>query len=198
MGAPERVREPSPSANARGWQILWFLLDLAAIYVLVEIATPWLAGWIHNTLLPVLQHPASSSRFQFLFSHTFEFSSIPAFLLGFSNVRFRWKAAHFVWVVPALILVYEFVTFPESVFQSRFAAAFHQYFDRDFVIPEFRSWQGFAALISSNHDMTRGMAQLRFTAPFYAGVAYSLAAWLSRHTTFFQKAVKLNGQTEGA
>ena len=156
----------------------------------------WRVGYITRCYpsCSILLRPAG---FNFSFPTHSNLASFQLFFSAFL-VRFRRKAAQFVWVVPALILVYEFVTFPESVFQSRFAAAFHQYFDRDFVIPEFRSWQGFATLISSNHDMTRGMAQLRFTAPCYAGVAYSLAAWLSRRTTPFQKAVKLNGQTEGA
>jgi hypothetical protein len=196
MNIPERVKGPSPFLEEPGWLVLWFLLDLAAIYVLAEFVTPWLAGWTRGALLPALQHHTSSSRFQFLFSHTFEFSFIPAFLLGFSNARYRRKAAQFAWLVPAAILVYEFLTFPRSVFQSPFAGAFRQYFSRDFVIPEFGSWQGFASLISSNHDMARGMSQLRFTAPFYAGVAYSLAAWISCRTTLFQKPVGLGGRTE--
>jgi hypothetical protein len=182
----------------RGWQVLWFLLDLTAIYVLVNFATPWLAGWTRGTLLTVLQHPTSSSQFQFLFSHTFEFSFIPGLFLGFSNAMYRRKAAQFVWLVPAVILVYQFVVFPESVFQSRFAAAFHQYLGCDFVIPEFRSWQEFATLISSNPDMTRGMDLLRFTAPFYAGVAYSLAAWVSRLPSLHRKRLRFDGQTENA
>ena len=176
-------KEGSATNDASGWQILWFVVELAAIYVLVELIVPWLAGWTRNTLLPILQHTTSSGRFQFLFSHIFELSFIPAFVLGLINPRFRREASQFVWVIPAAILAYRFVTFSSpSVFQSRFAAAFHQYFGRGFVIPEFWNWQQLYSIATSNADMARGMAQLRFTGPFYAGVAYSVAAWIGCRT----------------
>jgi hypothetical protein len=178
MDDPTHGTGPPGADHVDGWQILWFLLDLAAVYVLVELIVPWLIGWTHNSLLPILQHPFRSGRFEFAYSHILAFSFIPAFLLGLINARFRRKAAQFVWLVPAAILAYKFVTFPSpSVFQRQFSTAFHQYFGGGFVIPESRSWQEFASIATSNADMTRGMVQLRFTAPFYAGVGYSLAAW---------------------
>ena len=187
MDAPTQGTGPSKDGSATndasGWQILWFGVELAAVYVLVELIVPWLAGWTRNTLLPILQHPTSSGRFQFLFSHIFELSFIPAFVLGLINTRFRREASQIVWVIPAAILAYKVVTFPSpSVFQSRFAAAFHQYFGRGFVIPEFWNWRQLYSIATSNADMARGMAQLRFTGPFYAGVAYSVAAWIGCRT----------------
>jgi hypothetical protein len=89
MDAPAQGTGPSqdgPATNdVGGWQILWFLLDLAAIYVLVELIVPWLAGWTRNILLLILQHPTPSGRFQFLFSHILELSFIPAFVLGLNQ-----------------------------------------------------------------------------------------------------------------
>jgi hypothetical protein len=162
-----------------GWQVLWLPLHLAAVYVLVEFFTPWLAGWTRGSLLPLLQRPTSSGRFEFLFSHILALSFVPAFLSGLINARFKHKAAQFVWLVPAAILMYKFVTFPApSVLQGQFPAAFHQYFGSGFVVPEFRNWHELFLIAGSNSDMTRGMAQLRFTAPFYAGAGYSLAAWI--------------------
>jgi len=179
-------REPA-SHIVGGWKILWFLLHLAAVYAIVEFCTPWLAGWTRGELMPLLQLPTSSSRFEFLFSHIFAFSFIPAFLFGFSNARFKHKAAQFVWVVPTVTLAYKFATFPaSSVLQSQFAAAFHQYFGSGFLIPEYRDWHEFWS-IASSYDMTRGMVQLKFTAPFYAGVGYSLAAWISCRTDLNKK-----------
>jgi hypothetical protein len=197
MGADTQGTGPSQDGPAindiSGWHILWFLLDLAAVYVLAEFLGPWLAGWTHNALLPFLQHPSPSGRFQFLFSHIFELSFIPAFVFGLINARFRRKAAQFVWLVPAAILAYKFVTFPSpSVFQSQFSAAFHQFFGGGFVIPEFRSWQEFGSIATSNADMTRGMVQFRFTAPFYAGGGYSLAAWTGCRIQPSRKLVKGN------
>ncbi len=169
--------------TAGGWQILWFLLHLTAVYAIVKFFTPWLAGWTRGTVLPLLQHPTSSSRFEFLYSHILALSFVPAFFAGLINARFRHKAAQFVWLVPTVILAYKFATFPApSVLQSQFAAAFHQYFGGGFVIGEFRNWREFWNIVESNSDMMRGMAQMQYTAPFYAGVAYSIAAWIGRRT----------------
>jgi hypothetical protein len=48
MDAPTQETGPSPdwavTNGVGGWHILWFLLDVAAVYVLVEFFTPWLAG----------------------------------------------------------------------------------------------------------------------------------------------------------
>ncbi len=177
---------PAPYRR-NGWEILWFLLHLAAVYVIVEFCTPWLAGWTRGTLLPFLGYPASSGRFEFLFSHILAFSFIPAFLAGLINVRFKHKAAQFVWLIPAAILAYKFATFPSpSAFQSQFPAAFHQFFGGAFAVPEYHNWEEFWS-IASSHDVTRGMVQLKFTAPFYAGVGYSTAACIGRRVDLHRK-----------
>jgi hypothetical protein len=198
MDASTQGTRPSQDGPARidVSDILWFLLDLAAIYVLVELIVPWLAGWTRDTLLPILHHPTPSGRFQFLFSHILELSFIPGFALGFINARFRRKAPQFVWLIPAAILAYKFVTFPSpSVFQGRIASAFHQYFGREFVMPEFRSWQELYSIATSDSDMTRGMAQLRFTGPVYASVAYSVAAWIGGRIRPSRKVTRDNDST---
>jgi hypothetical protein len=176
-------QEKPPWHSAAGWQVLWFLLHLAAVYAIVNFCTAWLAGWTRGTLLPLLQQPTTLSSFEFLFSHLFVFSFIPAFAAGLANARFKHKVAEFVWLVPAVVLTYKFLTFPTvSVLQSQSSAAFHQYFGGGFSIPDFRNWIEFWTIVRSNPDMLRGKAQLDITAPLYAGVAYSLAAWLGRRT----------------
>jgi hypothetical protein len=174
--------------SAAGWQILWYFLHLAAVYAIVEFCTPWLAGRTHGVLLPLLHHPSSSGRFEYFYSHLFAFSFIPGFAAGLLNARFKHKAAQFVWLVPAVILAYKLATFSApSVLQSQFSAAFHQYFGGGFIIPEFRDWRDFWSIVGSNPGMLRGMAQLKFTAPFYGGVGYGLAAWLARRTDLNRK-----------
>jgi len=164
------------------WRVLWFPLHLAAVYAIVNLATPWLSGWTRARLLPFFGKPTSSGGFEFLFSHLFAFSFIPAFLSGLINARFKHKAAQFVWLAPAAVLAYKFATFPaSSVLQNHFSSAFHEYFGGGFLIPEFRDWHEFWSIAGSNSDVTRGMHQLKFTAPFYAGVGYSAAAWIGRH-----------------
>ena len=169
----------STPPQAIAWQVLWFVVHLAVVYLLVTSLTPWLAGWAQSVLLPKLGWPKSVSQFQFLFSHLLVLSFVPAFVAGLANVRLRQKVAAYVWLVPSAILAYKLLTYPTvSVFQSRAMSAFHQYFEGGFLIPEYRNWQEFWSVTASNADMERGMAQLHFTAPFYAGVAYSVARWI--------------------
>jgi len=159
------------------WQFLWFLPHVVLVYAIVNFCTVPLASWTGGRLLPFLHHPTSSSSFEFLFSHIFAFSFIPAFLSGVFATRFKHNVAQFVWFVPACVLLYKFVTYQSpSVLQSHFSAAFHEYFSGGFLIGEYRNWHEFWAIVGSNPDMMRGMAQLTFTAPFYAGVGYSMAA----------------------
>jgi hypothetical protein len=182
---------PSQQAPAQrsgtGWQGLWFLAHLAAIYAIVHFCTPSLAGWTRETLLPLLQRPTDSGRFEFFFSHILAFSFIPAFLAGLLNARFKHKAAQLVWIVPALILAYKYLTFTPPSGLANQSGAFHYYFGGDFVVPEFRSYHEMFEIAASNADMSRGMDQLKFTAPFYASVGYALAAWIGCRTQVAQK-----------
>lgn len=185
-------RDKLPWHSASGWQILWFLLHLAAVYAIVKFCTAWLAGWTRGTFLPLVGQPTTSSGFEFLFSHLFVFSSIPAFAAGLANARFKHKVAEFVWLVPAVILTYKFLTFPtvSVLLQSQSSAPFHQYFGGGFSIPDFRDSHEFWTVVRSNPDILRGMAQLDITAPFYAGVAYSLATWIDRRTELSRNVVE--------
>jgi hypothetical protein len=104
------------------------------------------------------------------------------------NARFKHSVAQFVWLVPTVVLVYKFMTFPSpSVLQNQFHLAFHQYFGDGFLIPEFRNWHDFWTVVRTNPDMIREKTQLDFTAPFYAGIGYSLAAWIGHRTNLSQK-----------
>lgn len=172
-----------------GWQIVWFFLHVAVVYVIVNFGVAWLAGWTRARLFPFLQiRTTSSSQLEFLFSHLLIFSFIPAFLSGLVNARFKHKAAQFVWLVPTAMLAFKLATFPApSIFQSQMSAAFHQYFGSGFLIREFRDWHDFWSIAVSNPEMKRGMAQMTFTAPFYAGVGYSMAAWIGRRTDLHRK-----------
>lgn len=191
MDEAEGQAPPVATRRGFGWQALFFTLNLAAVYAIAKFVTPYFAGWTRGTLLPLLQRPTSSSSFEFFYSHLLAFSVIPASLSGLVNAKFRQKVAEFVWLVPAVVLAYKLVTFhPASVLQSRFAAAFHQYFGGGFSIPEFRDWREFWSIVRSTPDMLRGLAQAEYTAPFYAGVAYSIAAWIGRRAELSEKSPK--------
>ena len=186
-----QVRPPHarlPGKTAVGWTIVWFFLHLAVVYAIVNFGTPWLAGWTRGRLLPlILGRTPSSSQFEFLSSHLLAFSFVPAFLTALVNARFKHRVAQFVWLVPTAILAYKFATFPApSVLQNQLSASFHQYFEGGFLIGEFRSWDDLRSLYS-NPDMARCIAQFFYTAPFYAGVGYSLGAWIGFRTELHRK-----------
>jgi hypothetical protein len=188
-----------------GWQIVRFLLHLAAIYAIASSCPPRLAGWTRSFLLPLLKMPTASSSFQFLFSHIFAFSFIPALIAGLTNIKFKHKAAQYVWLVPTIVLAYKFVTFPippRSVLDSassvfpRFSGAFQQYFGGGFLISEFGDWNDFWRMVGSNPDMMRGMTQLSVTGPFYAGLGYCLGAWIALRFQIHQKVLERVKQWE--
>jgi|GEM_PF-1938760 len=182
---PVRSRVTSPLVS---WQALWFLLHVAAVYVLVNLCTPWLAGWVNRTLLPFLGDAASSSSLSLLFNHLFAFACVPAFIAGLVNAKLKHKAAEFVWIVPAVVLVYEIIVFQgtSSVLDQNRFLAFHYYFGSTFLLPDAHThgwgskthWEA----VRTSSDVIRALAQMKFTAPFYAGSAYSLASWISIRT----------------
>ena len=156
-----------------------YLLHLAAIYGLTQWFVLFFAGWTRGVLLPLLGHPPKTSEFQFLFSHLLAFSCIPAFIAGFGNARLRHAVAQFVWVAPGAILAYKIATYPHavSVLYATTGAGdgFYHYFDWSFTISEFSTYAEMFQLYAGNADVFRGFDQLHFTAPLYAGLAYSVA-----------------------
>lgn len=108
-------------------------------------------------------------RFEFLFSHIRALSFIPAFLS--SNQRSIQAQGRAICLAgPRRGSHVQVCDLPCTLsFEGQFPAAFHQYFGGGFVVPEFRNWNELFSIAGSNSDMTQGMAQLRFNAPFYAG-----------------------------
>jgi hypothetical protein len=171
------VETPGRASVAR--QCLRYALHLAAVYVIARTTTLWLAGRVHDTVLPLVQHRApAESSFQFVFSHLLLFSVVPALVVGFVYAQwYSHRVALFVWIVPLAILLYKFFTFPATIFEDHFVVAFHEYFGSGFMIGEFHSYRELFAL-AGTADMRRGMEQLNFTAPLYAAISYSIGTYL--------------------
>lgn len=170
---------PHPIPARTTVKALQFGLHLASVYLLVYYGSAWLAGRFHSWILPLIDPTNQTSSFQFTFSHVFAFTFIPACVAGFINSRYWPHWGSYVWTIPALLLSYKLVTFPATVFQNHFDAAFHYYFAGGFLIGEFRSYEEMFAN-ASNPDIWRGIDQLHVTGFFYAGLGYSLAAMLAR------------------
>jgi hypothetical protein len=182
------LRPAERSRTSAVWLIVRFLLHLSVVYFIAKYAVPWLSGWTQETVQPALDLPTSRSRFEFLFSHVFILSFALAFAAGLVNARFRHKAAWFVWLVPSAILAYKLITFPSaSVLSVQSHPVLYYYFAGGFHIPQFSNWQDFWTLMQKNPEMARGMAQLSYSAPFYAGVGYSTAAWIGQRLSFAEK-----------
>jgi hypothetical protein len=156
-------------------QIIRNALHLAAVYVIANTTTMWLAGRVHEWVLPLIEHhPPTVSSLQFAFSHLFLFSFFPAVLIAFIfSVWCPHRVALFVWIVPVVILAYKVVTFPATAFQDHWVPAFHEYFGGEFIIGEFHSYQDLFRLMADS-DIPRGMQQLHFTAPVYAAIGYGI------------------------
>jgi len=88
----------------------------------------------------LLQVSSRESSFQFLFNHLTILSLLCGILAGVVTAQYRHGAMKWVWVVPTLILGYRFITYPSTLFQDHFAAAFHHYLSAGFLIPEFHTY----------------------------------------------------------
>ncbi len=133
---------------------------------------------MHNTILPLIQQYAPvDGSFQFAFTYLPLFSVACCMIAGFLYATLSAnRVALFVWIVPLIVLVYGIAVYPASVLASPIAGALHHYFAGDFLIPEYHNYKQLFKIAGTNPDMTRGMDQLRFTAPLYGAIAYSIGS----------------------
>jgi hypothetical protein len=95
--------------------------------------------------------------------------------------------------VPALVLVFELIAFQgtSSVLDQNRFSAFHYYFGSTFLFPDAHTYgwgsKAYWEAVGSSPDVGRALAQLKFTAPLYASLAYSLASWLGIRTELSQR-----------
>jgi len=154
---------------------------VAAVYFSADVGIPWLAGRVHDWILPMLHHPSKQSYFEFMFNHLLVFSlvtgSIAGVAGGLSSCGRRRDIPLLIWAVPTLILLYKVVVFRGSVLESHTAAAYHEYFARNFSIPEYTDYRSLFDVAVRSSDLRRGIEQLRFSAPCYTGIAYSLSSF---------------------
>ena len=188
--------EHPPAQVSLGYQALRFVLHLGAVYLIVWFITPWVAGRWSDWVLPLLQSPEHAGRLQFLFSHVFALTFLPGLVTGFINAKYRHRVALFVWTVPSLVLLYRLFTFPATALQEYWPTVFHYYFAGDFLLPDFQSYRELFTRVAASPDFMRGMAQLRITGAFYAGIGYSLAALASMYLRSPQPAQDLSDASD--
>jgi len=100
---------------------------------------------------------------------------VPAFLGGLIKERRTNSAAMLAWMIPTSVLIYKMLQYrsPTSVLAGNSMSAFRYFFDIQRTMPTF------AQLLAG--DPVRLAQQLTVTAPFYAGIAYSLGALFHRY-----------------
>ena len=164
--------------------VLGFVLHTAAVYFSVNVCSHWLAGWLSRTFLPHLRGTSfgpMSAGIQLMYSHLFVLSFVPAAVAGSLNARFRQRAACWVWILPALLLLIVVARFPHSVLDQSWPGI--SYYFGDVEVPEYSNFQEMWQRVGP--WLFRLLAQKNYTAPFYAGVGYSLAAWASMRWRFY-------------
>jgi len=166
---------PIPNAFPRT-RFVAFILNTLAVYVLALHISPWLVGRWYAWVTPTLHIATRTSPGDWLMQH-FEIAlAIPALLVGYLTVRQKVTLATFAWVVPTLVLIHRLLTFRDShysVLGGRTVSPFGYFFDIQRVMPTF--------LNPVASDPVQVLAQITITAPFYAGVAYSLGALAAKY-----------------
>jgi hypothetical protein len=100
---------------------------------------------------------------------------VPALLGGLITERRATSAAMWAWSIPALVLIRKMLQYhpPVSVLVRSSMSVFSYFFDIQRVMPTFAN--------PLAGDPVRLLLQMTVTAPFYAGIAYSLGALFHRY-----------------
>jgi hypothetical protein len=166
-----------------------FALHTAIVYTCALHISGFLVGRWFAWFAPVLQISSSVPPADWYLQHLELVTIIPGLIAGYVNVsRFApalvgkpiWdtrfdSAITWAWGVPTLVLSYRVLQYhaPSSVLFGSSMTSIKYFFDIQKVMP---TWAN--PLVS---DPTRVAAQMFVTAPFYAGVAYSVGALIAKH-----------------
>jgi hypothetical protein len=137
---------------------------------------PWLLFRWFAWILPLVGIWYSTPRADYWLQHLELVSAIPAVVVGFVVSRYCKKLASRAWILPTMVLSYNFLIFTDaraSVFASNPWAGFSFYFVIQQHMPTFSSFGG--------SDPVRVAEQIDVTVPFYSGVAYSIGALLKEY-----------------
>jgi hypothetical protein len=175
------------TTSATPSRILWlglFLLDTFLVYVCAIHLSPMLVGRWFAWIVPALGIRSSVTPANWYMRHLELATIVPAFIAGYIDPgRFlpatigkqiaTWRsgsAASRAWIIPTAFLLWRLLSFhaPRSVLYGSSMSAFGYYFDIQHVVPTLSN------LLAG--DPVRVWSQMSVTAPFYAGVAFSVGA----------------------
>lgn len=164
-----------------------FMLHTYVAYTCAIQVSQWLVFHWFGWVAPIFHISTSVSPPNWYLQHFEVMTILPALAIGYINVaRFlphtiraflhedHCSIAAWTWVLPTLVLLYRMLSYhaPASVLYGGSMTARKYFFDIQTVMPTFQN-----PLAS---DPVRVWAQFSVTAPFYAGVAYSLGALASK------------------
>lgn len=165
---------PRVSGNTKP-PLIWglaFCLHTAAVYVCALYFSPWLIGRWFAWFAPLLHASSKVPPGDWYLQHLELVSILPALTAGWLNRRRRDSAATWAWAVPTLVLGYKMLQYRGSSSVLSAESAFAYFFNIQQSMPTLAS--------PTVSDPVRVLAQMTITAPFYAGVAYSLGALCSK------------------
>jgi hypothetical protein len=173
-----------------GGRLVSFLLNTLLAYLCAVRLSPWLVYHWFGWVVPVFMSESSIPPTDWYLQHLEWATILPAAIVGCGNlirylpvtirdfvgVRGFDFTGVWAWVVPSLVLGYHMSLYsvPSSVLYHDSSSVIRYFFDIQHVMP---TRQNFLSI-----DSLRVLTQMTVTAPFYAGVAYSLGAWISEKT----------------
>lgn len=174
----------------------FFLLNTFLVYMCAHFSRILVGKWL-PMIANAFSSPIYGSPWDWYLRHLELVSIPPALAAGYFDIgRFlpatigrrigEWRsgaAGTWAWIVPTFLLLYKMAIFraPSSVLVGTSMSTFSYFFDIQKVMPTLEN-----PLVS---DPVRVLRQLYLTAPFYAGVAFSMGAlvWKRRLLSRFFK-----------
>jgi hypothetical protein len=186
------MTSPEPIAiEKRSWlgYVAAFMLHAYVAYTCAIHLSAWLVFHWFGWVMPILHVSTSTPATDWYLQHFEVMTILPALVVGYLNVAHflpnsirtflhegRHSIATWVWIFPTLVLLYRMLEYhapSSSVLYGSAMTKVRYFFDIVKVMP---TQQTFLA-----SDPFRVWAQMSVTAPFYAGVAYSVGALASKY-----------------
>jgi hypothetical protein len=183
------IPDEKGSRSLLGPVVVLGILHTVVVYVSALRVSPWVVYHWFGWVAPIMKISIGMPATDWYLRHLEVVTIIPALTLGYCNVaRFfplalrnylggslSESVATWAWVFPASILGYKMLRYlpPSSVLYGTSTSAIKYFFDIQKFMPTFRDFRG--------SDPVRVLAQMMVTAPFYAGIAYSIGALESKH-----------------
>jgi hypothetical protein len=155
-------------------ELLWFFIHTVAVYVCAVHVSPIIIGRWFAWLAPSAELTQGASAGNWYLQHLEIVTLIPASLFGFLFARWQPSSSTWAWVVPTIMLCSGLIIYsrPHSVFGNGGPSGVAYFFEIQRFMP--------TAADPFVSDARRVYKQMFVTAPFYAGISYSIAAWLAK------------------